>query len=156
MVWQFLTFLAFILFCVAKHAYNVPKFTWSRLFDIFSHIAYIFLILHLFTPLTISKRTYYFIATFTTLCMQTFNQRKRHEKTDLQDRYSLFIDGEWKEASDGGTFESFARPMSNAGQPAPEPPGKMWTWPSRRPPRRSAIYKTKEAAVRTGPLMTDY
>ena len=28
-------------------------------------------------------------------------------KPDIQDSYSLFIDGQWKQASDGGTFETF-------------------------------------------------
>ena len=28
-------------------------------------------------------------------------------KPDIQDSYSLFIDGQWKSASDGGTFETF-------------------------------------------------
>lgn len=73
--------LAFILYCVAKHVLQCINCSHEAVsLILFSQHSLYFSILHLFTPLTTPKRTYYFIATFTTLCMQTFNQRKRHEK----------------------------------------------------------------------------
>lgn len=45
-------------------------------------------------------------------------------KPDIQDLYSLFIDGQWKQASTAARLKRSAPPMANAWQPAPKPPRK--------------------------------